>query len=164
MTSTAETTFTLCYQAIPAEDLHRIRAAGFDDFGHPLQARVNQAETGTPLRCCLREAKVGDRVALISWQPLAEALESVYAEIGPVFIHADECAGFRDDGTYPDGFRRRQQVLRSYTATGDMHETALANRAEAEDTIRRLLADPEAAVVHSRNVLAGCYMFAIRRG
>ncbi|MEP6528077.1 MAG: DUF1203 domain-containing protein [Nocardioidaceae bacterium] len=100
---------------------------------------------------------------LIAWRPLEHAPDSVYAEFGPLFIHADDCLGYQDDGFYPEGFRHRQQVLRSYTEAGDMLDTTIADGKTAETAILKLLAIPDAAVVHSRNVQAGCYMFAIHR-
>jgi len=157
------TTSALYFQALPPRELRRIRAAGIDDFGHDLRISVNDAEQGRPLRCCLREARVGERIALIAWRPLDEAPSSVYAEVGPVFIHAKDCPGFQDNYSYPEGFRHRQQVLRSYTAAGDMLDMTIADGSVAEKVISSLLAAPDAAVVHSRNVEAGCYMFAIRR-
>lgn len=163
MITTSAPSTALSFHAIPPSELTRIRAAGVDDFGHPLRIMVNESPDGTPLRCCLREAAVGEEVVLIAWRPLIEAPHSVYAEVGPIFIHADACSGCKDDVSYPEGFRHRQQVLRSYTAAGDMHATTIAAGDSAEAAIAELLADPEAAVVHSRNIEPGCYMFAIRR-
>jgi hypothetical protein len=149
--------------ALPAGELDRIRAAGIDDFGHPLRTAVADEDPGIPLRCCLREARVGERVALISWRPLREAPDSVYAEVGPIFVHADACPGYQDARSYPPAFRHRQQVLRSYSAAGDMLDAVLTDGSVAEEAIAGLFARPEAAVVHSRNVTAGCYMFAVHR-
>jgi hypothetical protein len=163
MTTPTELVSTLTFRALPPNELHRIRGAGIDDFGHHVRVFVNDKEPGTPLRCCLREAREGDRVALIAWRPLEHAPDSVYAEVGPLFIHADDCLGYQDDGFYPEGFRHRQQVLRSYTEAGDMLDTTIADGKTAETAILKLLAVPGAAVVHSRNVQAGCYMFAIHR-
>jgi hypothetical protein len=161
MSTATDTTFRV--QALPAHDLARIRAAGVDDFGHPLRVSVTDEEPGTPLRCCLREAHVGERVALISWRPLHEALDSVYAEVGPVFVHADACPGYHEEGRYPEGFRHRVQVLRSYSASGDMLDAVMTEGATAEKAITGLFTNPDAVVVHSRNVTAGCYMFAVYR-
>jgi hypothetical protein len=154
------TTFTV--YALPPAELDRIRAAGRDDFGHPLRISADDDVAGTPLRCCLRDAEVGERVALLSWQPLTEAPDSAYAEVGPIFVHADSCPGYRESAAYPAGFRHRTQLLRSYTAGGDMLDYEITDGAAAEATIEKLLANPDAAVIHSRNVKAGCYMFAIR--
>jgi hypothetical protein len=111
----------------------------------------------------LREAHVGERVALISWRPLHEAPDSVYAEVGPVFVHADDCPGYQEEGSYPEGFRPRVQVLRTYSAAGHMLEAVMTEGAAAEKAIAGLFTNPEAVVVHSRNVTAGCYMFAVYR-
>jgi hypothetical protein len=159
MTTAIGTTFRV--QALPAKELARIRATGSDDFGHPVRVSVVEEEPGTPLRCCLREAHAGERVALISWRPLREAPDSVYAEVGPVFVHADDCPGYDEEGSYPEGFRRRVQVLRTYSATGDMLDAVMTEGSAAEEAIAGLFTNPDAVVVHSRNVKAGCYMFAV---
>jgi hypothetical protein len=161
MMTVTDSTFRI--RALPAEELDRIRQTGVDDFGHALRLSVVDEEAGTPLRCCLREAHVAERVALISWRPLREAPDSVYAEVGPVFVHAEACAGYRDATSYPEGFRHRTQVLRSYSASGDMLDAVVMEGAAAEEAIAALFTNPQAAVVHSRNVKAGCYMFAVYR-
>lgn len=162
MTTSAELIPALLFQALPAHELHRIRRAGVDDHGHDLRVFVNHEDAGVSLRCCLREARVGERIALLAWRPLDDAPGSVYAEVGPVFVHADDCPGYTDDRRYPEGFRHRQQVLHSYTEAGDMLDTVITDGRNAEAAISALLAAPDAVVVHSRNVQAGCYMFAIR--
>lgn len=43
-----------------------------------------------------------------------------------------------------------------------MLDAKIADGQAAETAICELLAAPQAAVVHSRNVQAGCFMFAIR--
>lgn len=95
---------------------------------------------------------------------MTEAPDSPYAEVGPVFVHADTCAGYSETGSYPADFRHRRQVFRSYSGAGDMLEAVVTTGADAERTLTELLADERAAVVHSRNIEAGCYMFAVRRG
>ena len=155
---------TFIVYALPPAELDRIRAAGRDDFGHPLRFFVNDDVPGAPLRCCLRDAEIGERVALLAWRPLTEAPDSPYAEVGPIFIHADECPGYPEGSGYPAGFRHRSQLLRSYSADGDIVDYEITEGADAEPTIERLLANPAVAVIHSRNVKAGCYMFTIRPG
>jgi hypothetical protein len=147
--------------AIPAGDLDRIRANGVDDFGNPLEPRLVRESGGTPLRCCLREADAGERVVLIAYRPAA--VGGPYAEVGPVFVHAERCDGYAETGRYPQGFRHRQQLLRAYDARGRQVENVIADGVRAEFAITDLLRRPDVAFVHSRNVLAGCYMFAITR-
>lgn len=145
--------------ALPTSDLDRIRARQVDDFGNSLV--VNPDEAGAPLRCCLREAAVGERVTLIAYQPAA--VGGPYAEVGPVFIHADPCGGYGDGGAYPAGFRRRRQLFRAYDADGRQVDNQIVDGRYAEAAIADLFARSDVAYLHSRNVLAGCYMFTIAR-
>jgi hypothetical protein len=147
--------------ALPDSYLERIRARGIDDFAHPVVASRERA--GAPLRCCLREAAAGEAVALIAYQP--STLGGPYAEIGPIFVHANPCAGYPDTGRYPQAFRHRRQVLRVYDAEGSQiyDLNRIVEGHDAEVTITELLARHQVSYLHSRNVLAGCYMFNITR-
>ena len=146
--------------AIPSEYLSRIRARGRDDFGNPLVAGVNQEVGGPPLRCCLREAEEGERIALIAYQP--STIGGPYAEVGPVFVHADACPGWT--GTeYPESYHHRVQLLRAYDQAGNQVDNIVVEPGQAEAGITDLLARPEIAFLHSRNLLAGCWMFTVTR-
>ena len=141
--------------------LDRIRVQGVDDFSNPVVASRERA--GAPLRCCLREALGGEAVALIAYQP--STFGGPYAEIGPIFVHADACGGYPDTGRYPQAFRHRQQVLRVYDAGGNQiyNLNRIIEGRDAEGAITDVLARHQVSYLHSRNVLAGCYMFTITR-
>lgn len=109
----------------------------------------------------LREARTGERLALIAYRP--DGTAGAGREIGPVFVHADPCDGYREPYAYPEGFRPGKQVFRSHGHDGRIHDAVLVCGADAEAAIEKIFADPEIATVHSRNVLHGCYMFAIHR-
>lgn len=74
-------------------------------------------EGGAPLRCCLRDSRRGERVALVSVTPPGPM--GAYRETGPVFMHADGCDG-ASSRTYPDDFRSRPQIFRTYDAAGSI--------------------------------------------
>lgn len=149
--------------AIPPQDLDRIRAAGKDDFGNPLEVSVDE-QGGSPLRCCLRPAAPGDRLMLIAYQPFNRP--GPYAEVGPIFVHAERCAGYIEPSQYPSGYRDWDpMIFRPYHYDGRMAYPALTmvEGPEAEQAIETIFADPAIEMIHSRNVYAGCYMFAIHR-
>lgn len=146
--------------ALPAEDLHRIRGRGTDDFGNDLVVTV-QDEAGAPLRCCLRDATIRERIALIAWRPAQ--VGGAYAEVGPIFIHAEPCSGYDKGQDYPEGFRSRRQLFRAYDVNGWQVDNRIVEGYEAEAAIADLFADPQVSYLHSRNLLAGCYMFTITR-
>jgi hypothetical protein len=151
----------LIFEPIPAAALEQIRAAGADEAGNQVTAQA--ADGGSPLRCCLREAAPGERVLLIAYTP--PGTRGAYAERGPVFIHAEPCDGYPTPGRYPPGLSHRQQVVRAYSHDGRIADGVLVSDGEhAVAVIRDLLARPDVALAHLRNVGYGCYNFAVRAG
>lgn len=152
---------TFLVSAIPPPDLERVRAQGHDDFDNPVEPFVVQQGGRPPLRCCLREGAPGERIALIAYRPSDRG--GPYAEVGPVFIHAGRCDGYSDDAAYPEGFRHLRQLFRAYGRDGRQVHNQIVEPTEVDSVIAELLDRPEIGFIHSRNVLAGCYMFAINR-
>jgi hypothetical protein len=165
---TTNATTALQVRPIPSEILRRLRDQGKDDFGHPWAARIDE-EGGEPLRCCLRSSRPGEAIALIAYAPVRVSLgldadAGPYDEIGPVFVHSEECDGYIDDGQYPARWTARPQVLRAYRADGSIAGGLQLGLGEDRDAAaRKLLTDPTIAFLHSRNVVYGCYMLEIRR-
>ncbi len=145
--------------ALPPELLARVRASGADASGNAVVAL--DADGGEPLRCCLRNARAGEAIILFGYEPPIGA--SPYRELGAVFAHAHQCAGPVDGDRYPEAWRGRPQVVRSYDRRGWIRDAVVHDGAQPEHEIARLLADPEVVQVHSRNVAYGCFMFRVTR-
>jgi hypothetical protein len=151
----------LVFEPLPPGRLDEIRAAGVDEAGNRLSVQTD-ADGGSPLRCCLRESVAGERVLLMAYTP--PGTQGAYAERGPVFIHAERCGGYLTPDRYPPALAHRQQVVRAYNLDGRIADGVLVRDGEhAVTVIRELLARPEVAIVHLRNVGYGCYNFAVRR-
>ncbi len=115
---------------------------------------------GSPLRCCLRDSRPGERIVLASVSPPGP--QGAYAESGPVFLHAEPCDGAVPG--YPEEFRRRTQVFRAYSADGRIVARHVVRPDDDQEAAaEELLSDQDVAFLHSRNVVYGCYMFAIHR-
>lgn len=152
----------LIFEAIPRARLRDIKAAGVDEAGNQLTVQVDTGG-GSPLRFCLRESGPGERMLLIAYTP--PGTRGAYAERGPVFIHAEPCAGYLTPSRYPPGLSHRLQVVRAYDRDGRIVGGIMVNDGEhAMTVIRELLARPDVSLVHLRNVGYGCYNFAVRRG
>jgi hypothetical protein len=152
---------TLTVHAADAERLAAVRRAGVDEHGNDF-APYAASGSGEPLRCCLRFAHPGERIALISWAPFTEI--SPWREVGPVYVHADRCEGPLDPGI-PRGLSRGPLLLRTYRADGSMdydHHT-LVGAEDVEPMLEDLLAQPEVATVHVRTVLPQCFLYAVTR-
>lgn len=151
MTSTDTSTATLRYEPLPASLAASATRTFVDDEG------------GAPLRCCLRDSRVGERISLVAVTP--DGPQGAYRETGPVFLHADGCAGPADPGSYPEEFRRRTQVFRAYGHSGAIVGGEVVPPGTGqEEAAARLIADPDVAFLQTRNVVHGCYMLTIRRG
>ncbi|MEV5434834.1 DUF1203 domain-containing protein [Streptomyces sp. NPDC052682] len=155
---------TYLVQPIPAPVLEELRTA--DDAGRPL-VPVTDEEGGAPLRCCLRHSEPGERIALVSYAPLRRwaartgADPGAYDEQGPVFVHAEECAGWRG-GTPP--FTHSHRVLRRYSGEGHILGGELVETPEAFTTgLVNAFDDPAVALVHVRAVEYGCFLYEVRR-
>jgi hypothetical protein len=159
--TTTQTQQTLTVHAIDPARLDAVRAVGVDEFGNPFTA-YDAAGEGEPLRCCLRFARPGEQIALISWAPFTEV--SPWREVGPVYVHAEPCAGPGGSGV-PGGLSRGPLLLRTYHADGSMdyaHNT-LIGADDVEPMLQDLLAHAEVATVHVRTVLPQCFLYAVTR-
>ena len=139
--------------ALPAPVLAEARAG----------AERHVAHGGEPVRCCLRDARAGEHLILFNYEPPLPP--SPYREIGAVFAHAEPCDGRTDERGYPGDWYGREQVLRAYDQDGRIHPASrLQDGSDPEAAIAAVLAEPGVVLVHSRNVVYGCYMFAAERG
>ena len=143
--------------------LEELRAR--DDAGRPLSPFTDE-EGGAPLRCCLRRSEPGERIALVSYAPLRRwaaetgAEPGAYDEQGPVFLHADECAGPGVRDGYP--FANAHRILRRYSAAGHILGGELV-AAPDDNAFRNAFDDPSVALVHVRAVEYGCFLYEVRR-
>ncbi|MEV5983668.1 DUF1203 domain-containing protein [Streptomyces sp. NPDC052051] len=142
--------------------LKELRAT--DDAGRPTVPFTDD-EGGSPLRCCLRRSTPGERIALVSYAPLRRwaaetgADPGAYEEVGPVFVHADACAGPELTG-YP--FADAHRTVRRYSRDGRILGGRLVGTGH-EAAVTEAFADPDVALVHVRAVEYGCFLYEVRR-
>jgi hypothetical protein len=147
--------------AIDANRLESMRHAGKDEHGNDFVARP--AEGWEPTRCCLRTAAPGEAIALISYSPFTR--QSPWAEAGPVFVHAEACAGYETPGQLPAELRTGPRILRTYYDDESLDYddiTFVAEGADVEPALRGLLARPKVAAVHVRAHLSQCFIYEVR--
>ncbi|MEU8518106.1 DUF1203 domain-containing protein [Streptomyces sp. NBC_01216] len=158
-------------RAIEPTALDELRAT--DDAGRPCRAFADP-EGGALLRCCLRHSRPGERIALVSYAPLRRwaartgAEPGAYDEQGPVFVHAERCAGPGAPGTYPFARPGALRTLRRYAADGTIAGGRLLEIPEAateafDEALTEAFADPRVALVHVRAVEYGCFHYEVRR-
>ncbi|MEV8031833.1 DUF1203 domain-containing protein [Streptomyces sp. NPDC002742] len=138
-----------------------------DDAGRPLAPPADE-EGGAMLRCCLRRSEPGERVALVSYAPLRRwaaetgAEPGAYDEQGPVFIHAEACAGPATDAL---PFTNARRTVRRYSAAGHILGGRLVETPTTfDEAFTAAFADPKVALLHVRAVEYGCFLYEVRRG
>jgi hypothetical protein len=158
------TTRHLIATAIRPSHLDRIRTSGSDGYGNRLCPFAASGQ-GEPLRCCLRYAHPGEQITLISYAPFDHL--SVWTEVGPVYIHADRCEGYRPTDRLPGQLATGPCVLRTYRADNTMdydHNTVVTEQGDLEPIVERLLGQPEVATVHVRTLAPQCFLYAVTAG
>ncbi|MFF9146920.1 DUF1203 domain-containing protein [Streptomyces sp. NPDC055051] len=154
-------------RAVEPAVLAALRTA--DDAGRPPRP-FTAPEGGEPLRCCLRRARAGERIALVSYAPLrrwaagAGAEPGAYDEVGPVFVHAEECEGPEDGRPgHPFEHAGARRTVRRYGSDGRILGGRLVELPGLEAAFEEAFADRETALVHVRAVEYGCFLFEVRR-
>lgn len=155
------TTTTLTVHAADPARLDAVRAAGTDGHGNALRPFA-ASSVGEPLRCCLRYARAGETIALISYAPFDHP--SVWTEVGPVYIHGARCGGYPDAERLPPELATGPRVLRTYRADDSMnyeHNTVITDDSELAPVLEQLLAEPDVQTVHVRTLAPQCFLYAV---
>lgn len=149
------------YTGVATDELAEVLRSGVDHGGNPIEPFVDDVGgSGRPLRCCLTDSQVGDRIALIAWSPFP--WQGPYAEVGPIFVHANPCDGAVTEDALPADLDDRAMVLRPYghdrkIAYHRVQHLPVGGSLMAE--LAALLAEDDVDFVHGRNVTGGCFSF-----
>jgi hypothetical protein len=152
----------LIYEALDSGWVAAVRAGGRDAYGRPAE-RVRAEGGGNPCRHCLGEVPDGRDMLVLACRPFA-ALQP-YAETGPIFLCADDCARHEGHGLPDILLGSADYLLKGYNpderivyGTGKV-----VAREGVEGYASALLADPRIAFVDVRSARNNCFLLRIRR-
>ncbi|MGH6718907.1 MAG: DUF1203 domain-containing protein [Alphaproteobacteria bacterium] len=153
----------LRYVAIPSDRAGALRAGAIDANGHAPERKVSDGG-GLPCRHCLDDVAAGAPYLVLAYRPFPAA--QPYAEVGPIFVHADPCPRHDENGGLPPIVTRRETVLmrgygqddRIVYGTGSVVRTG-----DLESAAAALLARNDIAYVHVRSASYNCFQFRIDR-
>jgi hypothetical protein len=114
----------------------------------------------SPCRHCLRWAQLGERVILFPYAAIPSG--HPYSEMGPIFVHADECQRYSATNEYPADFRNGR-VFRAYDANYNIIDAQALNGSEPEVVIKNLFQNPDTEFVDARSITRGCFTFRVQR-
>jgi hypothetical protein len=151
------------FVAMPSDTVSALRASKPDSNNQPPERHISDG-SGLPCRHCLEDIAEGEPYLILAYRPFPHP--QPYAEMGPIFLHAEACERFTENAGVPPMFLRREALLiRGYGAddriiygSGQVVPTAeLAAKAAS------LLARPDIAYVHARSASNNCYQCRIDR-
>jgi len=157
---TTSSRITLRFVPLPTAFVQEARLRRIDGFGHGLEAFP--ADGPSPCRHCLRYVCEGTPLLLMSYRPLDD--RNPYAEVGPIFICAEDCSRYEEASEFPPDFLNRSLVVRAYDRAGRIFDAVVAEPGTAQDIAESFLSDECVAEVHVRNPSYGCFDFRVERG
>lgn len=155
-------TMKLAVRGIPTDQVRQLRMGAPDAHGQPALRRTAHG-LANPCRHCLQLIADGAQKLVLAYRPFDEA--QPYAEVGPIFLHADDCPHYEADALPAWFAHLTPAIVRGYGPdhwiryeTGDV----VAGSALAE-ACRKILADPAVAYVHVRSKF-NCFQCRVDRG
>ena len=149
---------------IPHHIAKEIRAKLVDDQGHRLQATPAGQGVG-PCRSCLKKFVPTDRRILFSYSP--NAADNPYNEIGPLFIHENECVPYNGFDRFPLEIKNDKKnfplTLRCYNKDKRMSHAEMVGERGVDEVIQNLFVNKDIEFIHARNAEYGCFIAKIER-
>jgi hypothetical protein len=118
-------------------------------------------EPGFPCRVTLADARIGERVLLISYTHLAGT--SPYGQSGPIFVteHAQSRGHYVN--AIPPALASRLLSLRAYDHNDAMIDATVVEGRLAKDVIDAFFDNPSIAKIDAHNAVRGCFAAHIMR-
>lgn len=129
-------------------------------YGFPAHAEVATDEA--PCRHCLGTFTPGvDRRILFTYDRFA-GVESL-PQPGPVYVHAENCARYAEDGGFPEALRTSPRTLEAYARGRRLLAQEYVADGQFECAIDKLLERQDVDYIQVNSTVAGCFTFRIVR-
>lgn len=155
---------TLLFSGMPTMLAAALRAGAPDANGQLPERRVSDVG-GVPCRHCLKLVQAGEAYLTLAYRPFPAP--QPYAEIGPVFIHADDCPAYSPAQGLPERERSAGsgRILRGYGADDRIvYGTGIVvDNVDIEAKAAAILERPDVAYVHMRSAANNCFTLRIDR-
>ncbi len=145
--------------AAPFEHLYGLSDA--DLATHGAERHVANKPRSFPDRITLRDAEPGETVLLLNHthQPANSPYRSSHA----IFVLEGATRTFDAVDEIPEVMAHRLLSLRGYNAAHKIADGRVVPGADADVTIRDMLANPDVRYIHAHNAAHGCYAALVER-
>ncbi|WP_347313175.1 DUF1203 domain-containing protein [Defluviimonas sp. SAOS-178_SWC] len=153
----------LVFEAMDSVEVAALRAGGPDANGLPPERGAVSSGDGAPCRHCLGHVPAGEEYLILAHRPFP-ALQP-YAECGPIFLCAGDCARWPGEGVPPILRTSPDYLVKGYTADHRIlyGSGRIVVQSGVEAYAGELLADPNVAFVDVRSARNNCFQLRIRR-
>jgi hypothetical protein len=147
--------------AIPTEVAEAVRST-MQAPGYCFPAHVEVGTDAVPCRHCLRTIEPGQARRILFTFDRFSGLESL-PQPGPIYIHANNCPRYAEDGGFPEELRDSPRTLEGYARGRRLVAQEFVTDGEFEPAIQNLFALPEIDYLQVHSTTAGCFTFRIER-
>jgi hypothetical protein len=150
--------------SLPGDQAAAYWAGGADANGQPPELHVSDGD-GVPCRHCQQDVAAGERYLILAHRPFPAA--QPYAEVGPIFLHAEPCPRYPESGRVPPMFlERASYLLKGYGANDRIvYGTGqIVPSSEIAAAAERILERGDVAYVHVRSSTNNCFSCRVERG
>lgn len=152
------------YVAMETKDARALQAGGPDANSMTPERHISDGD-GVPCRHCLRNVEKYAPYLVLAWRPFSSP--QPYAEVGPIFLHADACERAPQAETLPKLFSKSPDwIVRGYGAD-DRIVYGTGSVVKSPDIDARSAAifeDRQVAYLHMRSARNNCFQCRIERG
>lgn len=147
--------------AIPTETAQYVREKRKSPvYGFPAHREV--AAGRAPCRHCLGLIRPQEEeLLLFTYDPFQAS--GARPLPGPVYLHAETCSRYSEEGRFPDLYRGRQLTFSAYGAERELVKEILLRDGGEEEAANELFAIAGVEYVHVRSTEAGCFLFRLER-
>jgi hypothetical protein len=82
---------------------------------------------------------------------------------GPVYVHAESCERYPEDGGFPAELRNSPRTLNAYARGGQLLAQKYVEDGSVDAALKKLFARSEVDYIHVRSTTAGCYTLRVER-
>jgi hypothetical protein len=154
---------SLRFEALSEETARAFQAGASDANGQPPERHISDG-SGNPCRHCLEDIPEGEPFLILAHRPFPAP--QPYAEVGPIFLHAEACDRYDGAAGLPAMLLDREHILirgygqddRIVDGSGQVIPTA-----DLVETAAKLFERPDIAYLHLRSATNNCYQCRIDR-
>ncbi len=151
---------TIRVLAISSELAESVRKTKKDPrYGFPAYTEVSAGDA--PCRHCLGLISAGEKSTLFTYDAF-EGIEALPLP-GPVYVHAEACERYPEDGGFPEILRKSPRTLNAYARGARLLAQEFVEDGTVDAAIEKIFARADVDYIHVRSTTAGCYTFRIEK-